>query len=94
MNASPTGFIAAPVADLEDMVVRDPWLSKQHLVAVPFEEAGIEFRTHNEPARMDGRVPAIKRSPRFGEHSEQVLRELLGISEQQYQQLLIDEVVY
>jgi crotonobetainyl-CoA:carnitine CoA-transferase CaiB-like acyl-CoA transferase len=85
---------AAVVEDLEDMVVRDPWLSTRHLTAVPFPEAGIEFRTHNEPMRMDGQVPPLKRAPRFGEHSEQVLKGLLGLTDEQYEELLIEQVVF
>jgi crotonobetainyl-CoA:carnitine CoA-transferase CaiB-like acyl-CoA transferase len=88
------GVTAAVVEDLEDMVVRDPWLSTQHLTSLPFGEGGIEFRTHNEPVRMNGRVPSLTRAPRFGEHSERVLKGLLGLSEEAYQDLLIREVIF
>jgi crotonobetainyl-CoA:carnitine CoA-transferase CaiB-like acyl-CoA transferase len=76
------------------MVVRDPWLSTRHLTSLPFGENGIEFRTHNEPVRMNGRVPDLVRGPRFGEHSEQVLKGLLGLTDEEYQDLLIQEVIY
>jgi crotonobetainyl-CoA:carnitine CoA-transferase CaiB-like acyl-CoA transferase len=88
------GVTAAVVEDLEDMCVRDPWLSTRHLASVPFEEAGIEYRTHNQPVRMNGELPALKRSPRFGEHSMQVLGTLLGLSASEIEELLIEEVVF
>ncbi len=88
------GIAASVVEDLEDMCVRDPWLSTQHLVSLPFEEAGISFRTHAQPARMDGELPSLRRAPRFGEHSQAVLGDVLGIGETEFEQLMIDKVVY
>jgi crotonobetainyl-CoA:carnitine CoA-transferase CaiB-like acyl-CoA transferase len=88
------GVAAFVVEDLEDMTVRDPWLARHHLQPVPFEEAGIEFRTHNQPARMNGETPPLRRGPRFGEHSEEILKRLLGLSDDECQQLLIDGVLY
>jgi len=88
------GLMAAVVEDLEDMVVRDPWLSAQHLVPLAAGEDGLVFRTHAQPVRMNGETPSLRAAPRFGEHSEQVLRDLLGLDGAAIQQLLIDEVVY
>ena len=88
------GVPAAVVEDLEDMCVRDPWLSKQHLVAVPFEEGRISFRTHAQPLRINGEMPALRHAPAFGEHSQEVLQRLLGISDEEFERLLVEKVVY
>ncbi len=88
------GLMAAVVEDLEDMVVRDPWLSQNHLVPVASQDADLVFRTHAQPLRMDGRLPSLRRAPRFGEHSERVLTELLGLSRSEIEQLLLDEVIF
>jgi benzylsuccinate CoA-transferase BbsF subunit len=88
------GIMASVVEDLEDMCVRDPWLSRKHLVELPFEEEGISFRTHQQPVRFDGQLPELRRAPRFGEHSQEVLQGLLGISEDEFTQLMVDQVVF
>jgi crotonobetainyl-CoA:carnitine CoA-transferase CaiB-like acyl-CoA transferase len=88
------GVMAAVVEDLEDMVVRDPWLSREHLVEVPFPEEGIVFKAHTQPARMDGRPTALQRPPTMGEHTGDVLRGLLGLSDAQIERLTIEEVLF
>ena len=85
---------AAVVEDLEDLVARDPWLSKEHLVPVAREEDGVAFTTHAQPARIDGRTPPLRVSPRFGEHNEEVYRGLLGLTDSDYAELLADGVIH
>ena len=88
------GVMAAVVEDLEDMVVRDPWMSQHHLVDVPFPEEEFSFKTHAEPARMNGRSPTLRRAPRLGEHTAQVLKTLLGLSDSEIEGLLIEQVLF
>jgi crotonobetainyl-CoA:carnitine CoA-transferase CaiB-like acyl-CoA transferase len=88
------GVASAVVEDLEDMVTRDPWLSREHLVPVSREDEGIVFTTHAQPMRLDGVTPALRRAPRFGEHNEEVLRGLLGIGDAEYAELLAKGVLY
>jgi hypothetical protein len=43
---------------------------------------------------MNGEMPPLKRAPCFGEHSRQVLMDVLGISDDEFAQLMFDKVVY
>ncbi|MQA00800.1 MAG: hypothetical protein GEU80_16010 [Dehalococcoidia bacterium] len=86
------GVPAAVVEDLEDMTSRDPWLSTRHLLPVSRDDEGIVFTTHAQPARIDGTVPALRRAPRMGEHNEAVFRDLLGLTESDYIELLAEGV--
>lgn len=88
------GVAAAVVEDLADMVERDPGLSVQHFVRVPFPEEGVEFRTHGQPLRMNGVAAQLRRAPRLGEHSEQILKEVAGLSEADIEELLIAGAIY
>ena len=88
------GVMAGVVEDLEDMVVRDPWLSAQHLRPVSREDEDLTFTTHAQPARMDGETPPLRRAPHMGEHNEPVLKGLVGLSDEEYAELLADGVIY
>lgn len=87
------GVMAAVVEDLEDMCVRDPWLSSRHLVSVAADE-GLSFRTHAQPLWIDGRQPSMRRAPRFGEHTEQVLKEVLGFDDAEIEALVVSGAVF
>jgi crotonobetainyl-CoA:carnitine CoA-transferase CaiB-like acyl-CoA transferase len=86
-------LVGAVVEDLEDMCIRDPVLSTEHLQSVQ-TEGGLIFRTHAQPLRLDGQQPSLRAAPRFGEHSEEVLKSLLGLSDEEIERLLIDGAVY
>jgi benzylsuccinate CoA-transferase BbsF subunit len=88
------GVMAAVVEDLEDMVTRDPWLSREHLVDVPFPEEDVVFKTHAQPARMNGASTPLHRPPTMGEHTSEVLRGLLGLSDAEIERLTIEQVLF
>ena len=88
------GVMAGVVADLEDLVTRDPWLPGQHLIPLTRGGEDVTFTTHAQPARMDGATPPLRRAPRMGEHNEEVFKEMLGISNDEFVQLLVDNVIY
>lgn len=93
------GVMAGPVEDLEDMLVRDPHLaapsSTGHFERVSREgEDSVTFTTHRQPSRLDGESMALRVSPVMGEHNEEVIRGLLGVSEDDYAALLADGVIY
>ncbi|MDA1195931.1 MAG: CoA transferase [Planctomycetota bacterium] len=88
------GVMAGVVEDLEDMVVRDPHLSVLHFARVPDAEQYATYTTHNQPMRFDGETPPLRRAPLFGEHNEYVFREVLGLSEKRYIELLVGSVIY
>lgn len=93
------GVMAGPVEDLEDMLVRDPHLAAHgatgHFERVTRAEGDpVTFTTHRQPSRMDGAPPPLRVSPMMGEHNEEVLQGLLGLSEDEYAALLAEGVIY
>ncbi|HXH23107.1 MAG TPA: CoA transferase [Dehalococcoidia bacterium] len=88
------GIMAAVVEDLEDLVVRDPWFAKRGLVEVPFPEEDVSFKTHAQPARMNGEAPVLRRAPRMGEHTAEVLKSLLGLADGEIEALTIEQVLF
>ena len=88
------GVLAGVVENLEDMVTRDPWLSTEHFVPVDSDQEGIVFTTHAQPSRIDGMTPALRRSPLLGEHNEEVYKGLLGLSDEEYVDLLAAQVIH
>ncbi len=88
------GVMAAVVEDLEDITTRDPWLPGRHLVSLGREGEELVFTTHAQPMRMDGETPPLRTSPRWGDHNEAVLRDELGLSEDEYLELVAERVIF
>ena len=88
------GVMAGVVQNVEDVVDRDPHLSRYHFQQVPDADGTVTYTTHGQPARLDGRAARLERAPMLGEHNEYVFKQLLGVSDEQYAQLLIDEVIH
>ena len=87
------GVMAAVVEDLEDMVTRDPHLQR-HLVPVSDPRDDFTFLTHAQPARVDGELASIKRSPFWAEHNVEVYRDLLGLTDSDIAELVAAEVIF
>jgi crotonobetainyl-CoA:carnitine CoA-transferase CaiB-like acyl-CoA transferase len=88
------GVMAGVVADLEDLVVRDPHLPALHFQQLSRDDEEVVFTTHAQPARFDGETPPLKRAPYMGEHNEYVFKQLLGLSDDEFKQLLVDQVAF
>jgi benzylsuccinate CoA-transferase BbsF subunit len=71
------GVAAAPVNRI-DHVLADPWYRAEYFSDLPGPE-GCLFTTHGEPIRPFGRKQPVTRAPMLGEHTEDVLGELLGM---------------
>ena len=88
------GVMAGVAEDLEDMVARDPGLPGRHLIAISNDDEAFEFTVHAQPLRLDGEVPPLDPAPAFGEANQYVYRKLLGFSEDEYVQLIADNVIF
>jgi crotonobetainyl-CoA:carnitine CoA-transferase CaiB-like acyl-CoA transferase len=87
------GVMAAVVEDLEDMVTRDPHLQR-HLVPISDPRDDFTFLTHAQPARVDGTLAPIRRSPYWAEHNTEVYRDLLGLSDSEIADLVAAQVIF
>jgi benzylsuccinate CoA-transferase BbsF subunit len=72
------GVPAAPVNHLGDLLA-DPWYREQYFSEHEGPE-GCMFTAHGEPIRPFGRKQPVARSPMLGEHTDDVLRDVLGIT--------------
>jgi benzylsuccinate CoA-transferase BbsF subunit len=87
------GVMAGVVEDLEDMVVRDPHLPACHFETLSDSEGVARYLAHGQPVKFDGMKPELRRPPLQGEHNEYVVKEVLGLSDQEYIDLLIEGVL-
>ena len=87
------GVPAAPVLTVPDLFddthlrARGFWESVSHPEAGVWDMDGVVWRMSASPANI--RLPA----PRFGEHNDYVLRDLLGLSEQEIEALAAEGVI-
>jgi crotonobetainyl-CoA:carnitine CoA-transferase CaiB-like acyl-CoA transferase len=87
------GVPAAPVLTVPDLFddphlrARGFWESVSHPEAGVWDMDGVVWRMSASPAHI--RLPA----PRFGEHNDYVLRDLLGLSEQEIEALAAEGVI-
>ena len=85
------GVPGGPNEDIEDLVEHDPSMTGFfHEFDHP---VGIRFMAQNQPFFWNGERLPIRRAPFFGEHNEQVYRDELGLSEEEFTQLLVNEVI-
>lgn len=66
----------------------------RHVAEVTDADGGVPYLVHVQPMRLDGELIEAERAPNFGEHNEYVFRKLLGLDEDEYVQLMVDEVIY
>lgn len=89
------GVPAGVVQNGRDVLENDPHLKERgYYVYLDHPEAG---RTaYDGPGFRLSRAPGVLRSPApcLGEHNEQVCKGILGLSDEEIAQLLIDEVLY
>jgi formyl-CoA transferase len=86
------GLAAAPSRDHRDLYA-DPHLrARGAFVTVDHPEAG-ELELVGTPWQMSGRDADLQRAPLLGEHNDLVLRELLGLSESEVDELRQSDVI-
>jgi benzylsuccinate CoA-transferase BbsF subunit len=87
------GVIASVVSNVEDLITRDPHMRERHFEDVEDISGEFVHTIHRQPSRIDGQTPPLKRPPTLGEHNEAVFKGLLGVSDDDYVELLAGEVI-
>jgi crotonobetainyl-CoA:carnitine CoA-transferase CaiB-like acyl-CoA transferase len=87
------GIPAAAVENLEDTVTHDPQLASYYQMKRQPSAPELEILVDSEPIRLLGGKHELERAPALGEHSEYVLREILGLSMEEFDQLVLDGIV-
>jgi len=89
------GVPAGVVQNAKDMLERDPHLKERgYYVYLDHPEAG---RTaYDGPPFRLSKTPGVLRSPAplLGQHTEQVCKEILGLSDEEIADLLVEQVLY
>jgi crotonobetainyl-CoA:carnitine CoA-transferase CaiB-like acyl-CoA transferase len=78
---------SAPVNTL-DRVMADPQLRHRRMVVEVGHPAGGGFKAIGNPVKADGAEEVLRHPPALGEHSEEILRGLLGYGSQRIQDLM------
>ena len=88
-----SGLAAAPVENLEDTFEHDPQLRHHYPRVFHPSAPEVEIPVDREVISFDGVHPAVRRAPVQGEHTEPILRELAGITDDEYTQLVLAGVL-
>ncbi len=86
------GVSAGVVQNTRDLVENDPAYRERHIRLLENPEAGT-MTTHGETIAISGLEPRVQRSPLLGEHTEYILKDLLGMEELEVDQLYVDGVL-
>ena len=84
---------AAPVEHLADTLTRDPQLRAHYQLVQQPAAPAVDIPIDREAGRWRGAEHVLRRAPGLGEHNEHVVCELLGGSEADYVQLVLDAVL-
>jgi benzylsuccinate CoA-transferase BbsF subunit len=87
------GVAAAPVLDVADLL-NDPHFKQRGTFIEVDHPLGFRETIYGGYVKNSGYRAAIKPGPSIGQDNEQVFKGILGMSEQRYQQLIADEVIY
>ncbi|WP_084151082.1 CaiB/BaiF CoA transferase family protein [Azohydromonas australica] len=84
---------AAPLRDVME-VLSDPHLKERGFLTQQVTDSGAQVVLPNSPMRYEGSgLRALQPPPQLGQHSEEVLAELCGLSQQELAQLRSDGVI-
>lgn len=84
---------AGVVQNVEEMVYHDPQLAERDYYYRVTNGEGHEFITHGEPVRLRNAKALRRPAPLFGEHTEYVLHEVLGMGSNEVAELYVENVL-
>jgi crotonobetainyl-CoA:carnitine CoA-transferase CaiB-like acyl-CoA transferase len=87
------GVAAAPVESLRDTCERDPQLRDHYQRIRQPSAPGVAIPIDGEAIRFVGLPHRLRRAPMLGEHSERVLREIVGLGGDELDALVVAGVV-
>jgi crotonobetainyl-CoA:carnitine CoA-transferase CaiB-like acyl-CoA transferase len=87
------GIAACPVEDLRDMMTRDAVLAEHYQTVRQPSDPSVEITIDRDPIWMEGQPRELERAPMMGEHSEYVIRSILGRSREDFDRLVVAGVV-
>ncbi len=88
------GVPAAVVENNQDSLERDPHLSSYHFQHVTDAAGEADYLTHGYPARFAGEQPLLERTHELGEDNAYVFGTVLGLTDHEIAELLVEEVIY
>ena len=74
------GIAAAPVENLRDAIERDPQLSRHYQEVRQPSHPEVALFTQGEPIQEAGAYRHVPRAPMYGEHTDEILDHLLGLT--------------
>ncbi|MEE8422502.1 MAG: CoA transferase [Dehalococcoidia bacterium] len=87
------GIAAAAVESLRDTLERDPQLTLHYQRISQPSDPDVEVVIDRDAIRFAGVEHTLERAPMMGEHNEYVLRELLGVSRDEFDALVVEGVI-
>ncbi|MEM7091784.1 MAG: CoA transferase [Actinomycetota bacterium] len=87
------GVPAAPVEHLVDLFEHDPQLPRHYQTVHQPSRPEIDIPIDREAAKWVGAVHDLERAPGLGEHNHHVICELLGRTDEDYAELVVDGVL-
>lgn len=87
------GVAAAAVEHLKDMMETDPQLPHHYQQVRQPVAPAVDIPIDREAAQWVGSRLDLRRAPMLGEHNQYVIQDILGRSDEQFAQLIADEVV-
>jgi len=87
------GVAAAPVLDVDDLLHDPHYRARQTFVEVR-HPLGFRETIYGAYVKASRTQPRVRPGPVLGQDNEYVFRELLGLSEERYQRLVAEQVIY
>ncbi|MBA4180691.1 MAG: hypothetical protein C0506_08905 [Anaerolinea sp.] len=87
------GIPAAAVESIADQLDCDPQMEGRFETVHQPSDPGLDITVHGEPIRIAGLPNPVGRAPVLGEHNEYVFREVAGLSEERFLELLAEAVI-